>query len=666
MLASNHTPFLDAPGNFSFQQIRSQNGDVSLVWEASSRAATYAFTMGTDSNDITTPVPSCSNSTTICNLTGLDPNTTYYFSVVASNSAGTQIISNYGTALSVGNFSITSSSAGNGVINLSWGAADNTTSYDVIYGTSSGSYPTIVSNVTSPYVLAGLTNGVSYFVQVVARNAQNGYGLAGAEITQLPTGPLGTPTIVSITAPSDNTYSAGDPLNYTIRFSEAITVTGTPGLTLSIGAQSRTAVYVSGSGTTDLIFRYNVVASDEDPDGVTTVSPLVLSGGTLKNSLGGDADLTFAGATSAGVIVANAATITNVAPPSSGNYNRTSPSAISFNVTFSQVVNVLGIPRLTLNVGGVTRYATYASGSASSTLTFTYNVSGTDFDLNGISLFSPIDLNSGSIRNASGIDSNLVFTVPDTSEINVIFPNLVAWYDAQDAATLFQNSACSVPVTSNGQSVGCFRDKSGNNHHALQPTPGLLPLFNTSGVQALPSLRFDGVDDMMSAPDHADFNNMAGFTAVVVFVPQTVDSQPRGILSKRPSQSSTTFSMFLYTGGRMFFDIATTSNRQSSNTIFAINNPYLVTMHFDGSLAAASRTKFYIDASVDATTNSSASIATASTGDFHIGSLNANYGANKTFSGYIGEIFLFRRSLGTTAGNELDKVHQYLQSKWSL
>lgn len=751
VLGSGHTPFLSAPGDFSFQQIRSQNGTVNLTWVASPRAATYAFTMGTSAGDISTPVPTCSSTSPTCTLTGLDANTTYYFSVEASNAAGTKEISNYGAALSVGTFSITSSSAGNGFINLAWGAANNATAYDVIYGTSSGAYPSVVSNVVSPYVLNGLINGVSYYVQVVARNGQNGYGLANAEATQQPTGPPSAPTglaasalpsqvtltwtpvpgassynvyrsvssgatvlfasgvvpatytdatvangttyyytvtahnglespkssevsirpeaapsIVSITPPSNDTYSAGEQLNYTVRFSEPITVTGFPELAIAVGAQNRRAVYVSGSTTTDLVFRYTVVLSDEDPNGVATVSPLHLAGGTLRNAGGLDADLTFAGATAAGVIVANAASITNVAAPANGNYNRATAASVSFTLTYSELVNVINFPRLTLNVGGETRYATYTGGTGSANLTFTYTVTGTDLDLDGISVASPVDLNGGSIRNAAGIDSNLTFTAPSTSGVNVVYPNLVAWYDAQDSSTLFQNSACSVPVASDGQSVGCFRDKSGNGHHALQATAGIRPVYRTSGVQALPSLRFDGVDDMLTAADHANFNNMAGLTAIVVFVPQTLNGEPRALVSKRLTQASTTFSLFLYTGNRISMDISTSGNRQNSARIFAINNPYLVTMHFDGSLAAASRTKFYVDGSLDITLTSNTGTAGTSSGGFHVGSLNENYGVNKTFHGFIGEVFFFRRSLGTTAGNELQRMHQYIQTKWAL
>ena len=120
----------------------------------------------------------------------------------------------------MGTFHITSSSPGEGLINLAWGASTNATSYDVIYGTSSGSYPNIISDVSSPYVLSGLNNGLDYYVRVVARNTLNGYGLSNSEITERPTGVVVTPTIVALTPPNNDIYSATEHLDYTVQFSE--------------------------------------------------------------------------------------------------------------------------------------------------------------------------------------------------------------------------------------------------------------------------------------------------------------------------------------------------------------------------------------------------------------------------------------------------------------
>jgi len=94
----------------------------------------------------------------------------------------------------------------------------------------------------------------------------------------------------------------------------------------------------------------------------------------------------------------------------------TSAATLNFTVTASEAVTVTGTPRIAIDVGGATRHATYATGTGTSSLTFTYGVQAGDFDANGITLTSPLDLTGGTITDIAGnAVGPLTFTVPDTS-----------------------------------------------------------------------------------------------------------------------------------------------------------------------------------------------------------------------------------------------------------
>jgi hypothetical protein len=69
------------------------------------------------------------------------------------------------------------------------------------------------------------------------------------------------PTISGVTGPSAGTYKIGDHLNFTATFSEAVTVTGTPNIALTIGSSTVNAAYSGGSGTTALTFQYTIVSA---------------------------------------------------------------------------------------------------------------------------------------------------------------------------------------------------------------------------------------------------------------------------------------------------------------------------------------------------------------------------------------------------------------------
>lgn len=95
-------------------------------------------------------------------------------------------------------------------------------------------------------------------------------------------------------------------------------------------------------------------------------------------------------------------------------------ATLTFTLTASEPVTVTGTPRIAIDVGGTTRYATYSSGSGTTSLTFAYAVQPGDFDANGVTIASPIDLNGGAIADLAGNPPPaLAFTLPDTAALKV-------------------------------------------------------------------------------------------------------------------------------------------------------------------------------------------------------------------------------------------------------
>ncbi len=83
---------------------------------------------------------------------------------------------------------------------------------------------------------------------------------------------------------SDQTYAEGDEIEVTVRFSETVVVTGTPQMRLRVGSRTRTAGYLSGTGTVEVVFGYEVDEGEEDTDGVSIeANRLSLNGGTIED-----------------------------------------------------------------------------------------------------------------------------------------------------------------------------------------------------------------------------------------------------------------------------------------------------------------------------------------------------------------------------------------------
>ena len=105
--------------------------------------------------------------------------------------------------------------------------------------------------------------------------------------------PATTPAVSSVAVTSnpgtDNTYTAGDKIEITVTFSEAVTVSttdGTPRLSIDIGDQPRNIPYErAGMNTGELIFGYTVFAGDMDADGISVqANGLALNGGTIRST----------------------------------------------------------------------------------------------------------------------------------------------------------------------------------------------------------------------------------------------------------------------------------------------------------------------------------------------------------------------------------------------
>jgi len=83
--------------------------------------------------------------------------------------------------------------------------------------------------------------------------------------------------------------------------------------------------------------------------------------------------------------------------------------------------------------------------------------------------------------------------------------NLVAWFDAQDAASITQSSGA----------VSQWNDKSGNGNHLTQATAGKKPTYSATGLGgAQPSVSFDGGDVLATAGTVA--MGVSSFTALAV------------------------------------------------------------------------------------------------------------------------------------------------------
>ncbi|GLZ85645.1 hypothetical protein Pres01_16960 [Metapseudomonas resinovorans] len=231
------------------------------------------------------------------------------------------------------------------------------------------------------------------------------------------------PQVTSVSVPANGTYVAGQNLDFTVSLSEAVivdTIGGTPRIAITLdGGGTVFANYLSGSGTSALVFRLTVSSGQLDTNGISVGGAIQANGGTLRDGVGNNANTTLNNvASTTGVRVdAVVPTVASVSVPVGLPYN--AGDTLSFVVNASEAVIVNGTPRLALDIGGTTVFANYVAGSGTSTLVFQYTIQAGDNDANGIAV-TGLAANGGTLRDAAGNSMNLALnSVGDTSNLIV-------------------------------------------------------------------------------------------------------------------------------------------------------------------------------------------------------------------------------------------------------
>ncbi|MCX2583535.1 beta strand repeat-containing protein, partial [Pedobacter sp. MR22-3] len=265
-------------------------------WQAALRSVAYNNTAGSPNTatrtiSFTVNDGTANSNTATKNVTVINQATVTSIVRAASNPTNaaavtyTVTFNKSVTGLSTTNFSITTSGTING-ISPSVSGSGTTYTVTINTGTGSGTLRLNLANSTgiSPSTITNLPFiGETYNIDKIA------------------------PSVTSVAVPANGTYTASQNLDFTVNFSEAVTVDATGGtpyidVNLNTGGTVR-ANYISGSGTTALVYRYTVASTDRDLDGIV-LGALNINGATIRDAAGNDVNTTLnnVGST-AGVLV---------------------------------------------------------------------------------------------------------------------------------------------------------------------------------------------------------------------------------------------------------------------------------------------------------------------------------------------------------------------------
>ena len=240
-----------------------------------------------------------------------------------------------------------------------------------------------------------------------------------------------TPPLPIVTAPTPSV--APSSIVFTIKFSEPVsTALLSSGLTVTNGDVSS-------------------INGNANPDFTVTVAPIVptspvsltVRAGAVKDSALNDSLVSDICISTPDPDV-TAPTIT-AATSTNANGSYKSGQTLTITLTASEVVNVLGTPKLTLDSGGA---ANYLSGTGTDTLTFSYVIGSTDSssDLN----ITGVNLNGGTIKDPTGNALTLPIPVDllkTSKDLKIVVPPSITSVQGVPTTPVIYRSGAIVTVT---------------------------------------------------------------------------------------------------------------------------------------------------------------------------------------------------------------------------
>ena len=214
-------------------------------------------------------------------------------------------------------------------------------------------------------------------------------------------------------------------------------------------------------------------------------------------------------------------------------------------------------------------------------------------------------------------------------------PDLQVWYDGADTGTYIPNATDEGTITQ-------WTDKSNFAHNA-NPDGGatVRPTYENTVLQGgYGYLEFDG-NDVLSVNPFAQLQSQAGFTVFIVhkgtggLTATNTDDLKVGV----DSATSMTYGMNGYANTQSGLSNAdqwtyTTLVFNAGNTILRLKGTEVANVTQGAATTNAGNTTFYI-----------------------------GYDGNSNFTGFIAEVILFNKALGST---EYANVENYLKTKWGI
>ena len=243
---------------------------------------------------------------------------------------------------------------------IATGGAQGTAMSYLIHGGTGSQYLTPGSNwsASNNYIADPAAWGAFYGGSVSGWSISNNVDMATGNFIQANNSEVAPTAVTQVVAsPSSGVELPGNAITLTVDLSKAVTVSGTPTLTLNDGG---TATYTGGSGTSALTFKYTVSSTDSFVAALAITQVNLPNGATITDGNGNAPNLSGAVTTFPNLQIdpPSGPTFSSIVEsPSSGDLNVGKTVTLTLAMSENVTVNTTGgTPTLALNDGTTASY----------------------------------------------------------------------------------------------------------------------------------------------------------------------------------------------------------------------------------------------------------------------------------------------------------------------
>lgn len=248
---------------------------------------------------------------------------------------------------------------------------------------------------------------------------------------------------------------------------------------------------------------------------------------------------------------------------------------------------------------------------------------------------------------------NAARTLTQSSPVNSV-KNLIGWWETTSEKSFADSESANATAVSTWYDIG---STSTTKFNATQSTDSKKPTYNTSSINGLPALKFDGSSDYFEIPFNADLNP-SNFTFFAVTKP-LVASAFGTVFSSRNDPPRKGYILYLSPSStyEIWLGDGNVTWGVSESVSATMGKIYVLSGTFNGS------TLTLYNAGSSAGSVSRTLVTTVSNA-FRIGAgKNESSTPDYFLNGYLGELIIFDRSLKTEERQEIEK---YLGKKWGV